>query len=178
MYKSRYEASVEKDGDKCLGSYVFLWGQKQERTPTWYGLFTEKGEETEVMDVMHYLWSGRWPANKAPHVYSLQLGGKKAVQNVYVKAGATYPVSAMVTDPDQDNLTYRWELLPEPTQVSEGGDYEARPQPAADAFSGATADGQAFVKTPAKAGAYRLFVYATDGHNNVATANLPFYVNE
>jgi hypothetical protein len=56
VYKSRYEYSVERDKNKCLGSYVFLWGQKQERTPTWYGLFTEKGEESEVMDVMHYLW--------------------------------------------------------------------------------------------------------------------------
>ena len=178
VYKSRYEASIEKDKDKCLGSYVFLWGQKQERTPTWYGLFTEKGEETEVVDVIHYLWSGRWPANKAPHVYSLQLNGKKAVQNVYIKAGETYPVLAVVTDPDQDGLTYRWELLPEPTQVGEGGDFEARPKPVVNAFTQSTSKGQASLKAPVKAGAYRLFVYATDGHNNVATANLPFYVNE
>ncbi|MEO6329585.1 MAG: hypothetical protein ABIO55_11660 [Ginsengibacter sp.] len=42
VYKSRYEYSVEKDKDNCIGSYVFLWGQKQERTPTWYGIFTER----------------------------------------------------------------------------------------------------------------------------------------
>jgi hypothetical protein len=178
VYKKRYEASVEKDREKCLGSYVFLWGQKQERTPTWYGLFTESGEETQVMDVMQYLWSGRWPANKAPHMYSLQLAGKKAVQNVQVKAGQIYPVSAVVTDPDQDRLTYRWELLPEPAQVGEGGDFEARPRPVENAFLQSASHGQASLKAPAKAGAYRLFVYVTDGHNNVATANLPFYVNE
>ena len=179
VYQSRYEASVEQDRDKCLGSYVFLWGQKQERTPTWYGLFTEQGEETEVMDVMHYLWSGRWPTNQAPHVYSLQLAGKKAVQQVHLKAGGTYPVLAVVTDPDQDVLTYRWELLPEPTQVGEGGDYEARPKPMEHAFSPLTnPGGQASLKAPTKAGAYRLFVYVSDGHHNVATANLPFYVKE
>ena len=178
VYKSRYEASVEKDKDKCLGSYVFLWGQKQERTPTWYGLFTEKGEETEVMDVLQYVWSGSWPANKAPHVYSLQLNGKNAVQNVYIKAGSTYPVLAVVTDPDQDKLTYYWELLPEPTKVGEGGDFEARPKPVDNAFVSSPNAGQASLKAPTKAGAYRLFVYVTDGKNNVATANLPFYVNE
>ncbi|MDB5239865.1 MAG: hypothetical protein JWP57_490 [Spirosoma sp.] len=178
VYKSRYEASVEQDRAKCLGSYVFLWGQKQERTPTWYGLFTEKGEETEVMDVMHYLWSGRWPANKAPHVYSLQLAGKKAAQHVHLKAGGTYPILAVVTDPEQDRLSYRWELLTEPTQVSEGGDYEARPRPVVNAVSGSVNQGQASLKAPQQVGAYRLFVYTTDGHNNVATANLPFYVTE
>jgi hypothetical protein len=43
-YKSRYMKSMHIDTTLCLGSYVFLWGQKQERTPTWYGVFTESGE--------------------------------------------------------------------------------------------------------------------------------------
>ena len=34
VYQSRYEASVQQDKTQCLGTYVFLWGQKQERTPT------------------------------------------------------------------------------------------------------------------------------------------------
>ncbi len=176
VYKSRYEASIERNKDKCLGSYVFLWGQKQERTPTWYGLFTEKGEESEVVDVMQFLWSGSWPQNKAPHIYSLQLDGKKAVDNVYVKPGSNYPVLAVAADPDNDKLNYRWELLPEPTQVGEGGDYEAKPKPVENSLSGKGDNGQAMLKAPNKEGAYRLFVYITDGHNNIATANLPFYV--
>lgn len=176
VYKSRYEASIESNKDKCLGSYVFLWGQKQERTPTWYGLFTAKGEESEVVDVMQYLWSDTWPANKAPHLYSLQMDGKKAVDNVYVKPGKSYKVVAVAADPDHDKLTYRWELLPEATQVGEGGDYEAKPKPVENVLSGTANNGQVTLKAPDKEGAYRLFVYITDGNNNVATANLPFYV--
>ncbi|HYH15787.1 MAG TPA: hypothetical protein VD794_11230, partial [Flavisolibacter sp.] len=176
VYKSRYEYAVERDREQCLGSYVFLWGQKQERTPTWYGLFTEKGEESEVIDVMQYLWSGRWPANKAPHIYSLQLDGKKATQNVYIKPGGSYEALAVVTDMDGDQLQYRWELLPEPTKVGEGGDFEERPKTLEPGLIKSARTGKALLKAPQAAGAYRLFVYITDGHNNVATANLPFYV--
>ena len=36
-----YNNGIKVDTNRCIGSYVFYWGQKQERTPTWYGLFTE-----------------------------------------------------------------------------------------------------------------------------------------
>jgi len=175
VYRSRYEYSVEEDRQKCLGSYVFLWGQKQERTPTWYGIFTERGEESEVVDVMQFLWSGKWPLNKAPHIYSLQLNNLKAVQDVQLTPGTKYDAMAVATDPDNDKLSYRWEILPEPTQVGEGGDFEARPKPVTGMMQEGDA-GKAMLTAPATAGAYRLFIYVTDGNNNVATANLPFYV--
>jgi hypothetical protein len=178
VYKSRYEYSVERDKEQCLGSYVFLWGQKQERTPTWYGLFTERGEESEVIDVMQYLWTGQWPANKAPHIFSLQLDGRKATQSVYIQPGRQYDIVAAAVDPDADQLTYRWELLPEPTKVGEGGDHEDRPGPVPGAITGEANKGKAALVAPPAEGAYRLFVYVTDGHGNVATANLPFYVRQ
>jgi hypothetical protein len=175
VYQSRYEASVLKDRAHCLGSYVFLWGQKQERTPTWYGLFTEDGQETEVMDVLQYEWSGHWPQNRAPHIASLTLDGKAATAGVTLKPGQPYPVAAAVTDPEQDQLTYQWELLPESTDLKQGGDRESRPTPLAGSVP-AGAQGQTTLTAPAQPGAYRLFVYAHDGHGNVATGNVPFSV--
>ncbi len=175
VYKSRYEWGVENDLGRCLGSYVFLWGQKQERTPTWYGLFTEKGEESEVVDVMQYLWSGKWPVNKAPHIYSLQLNGVNPVSSLTVRPGSGLHAVAVASDPDNDRLQYRWELLPEPTQLSQGGDHEDRPQPVANSFS-AVGKAEVEVKVPEKEGPYRVFVYISDGHNNIATANFPILV--
>ncbi|RZF59755.1 family 16 glycosylhydrolase [Sphingobacterium corticibacterium] len=174
VYKQRYQASIAND-KSCLGSYVFLWGQKQERTPTWYGLFTEDGEENEVVDVMQYLWSGGWPANRAPHLEALTLDGKRASDFPVVEPGKSYAISASVSDPDDDKLAVRWELLEESTDLKEGGDREERPA----ALSGLVTaeDGmRARLTAPDQVGAYRLFVYVTDGHNNVATANIPFYV--
>ena len=52
--------------EQIVGNYVFLWGQKQERTPTWYGLFTPEGEATESVDVMTYLWTGAWRKTGPP----------------------------------------------------------------------------------------------------------------
>ena len=175
VYKSRYEYSIEKDRDRCMGSYVFLWGQKQERTPTWYGMFTDKGEESEVVDVVQFLWSANWPANKAPHIYSLQINNKKAADNIYLDKAGSYNIVAVAADPDNDKLSYRWEILPEPKQVGNGGDFEAKPK-AIDGLIKDGMNGKASLQSPAEEGAYRLFVYITDGHNKVATANIPFYV--
>lgn len=174
VYKSRYEASIKKD-KHCVGSYVFLWGQKQERTPTWYGLFTEKGEESEVVDVMQYLWTGKYPKNRAPHVDSVVLNNKKASDIIYLQPGKNYPVNVFTYDPNKDKLSERWELLPESTDLHNGGDRESRPSeiPGAVTFKSLN---NSILKTPEKEGAYRLFLYISDGHNKVATANIPFYV--
>lgn len=178
VYKSRYEYSIAKDKDRCLGSYVFLWGQKQERTPTWYGIFTERGEESEVADVMQYLWSGTWPKNQAPHIYSLQVNNQKAIDFLYVKAGVNYKAGVAAFDPNNDKLIYRWEVLPEPTQLSDGGDFEARPKAVENTVTGNANQSNITFVAPSKEGAYRLFVYVSDGKNKVATANFPFYVKE
>lgn len=176
VYKKRYEASIKVDKN-CLGSYVFLWGQKQERTPTWYGLFTEAGEESEVIDVMQYLWTGKWPDNHAPHLDSIMLDGKRAISFIYLEPGKTYPVNAYVKDQDHDLLTARWELLPESTDLKNGGDRESRPQAIPGLITVSQTD-RATLKAPDKAGAYRLFLYVSDGKNKVATGNIPFFVGD
>jgi hypothetical protein len=73
--RARNDVLARFDG-QLIGSYAFLWGQKQERTPTWFGLLTEAGEETETVDVMHYIWTGSWPEIRTPRVVSFQLDGK------------------------------------------------------------------------------------------------------
>lgn len=174
VYKSRYEASIIQD-KHCLGSYVFLWGQKQERTPTWYGLFTEDGEETGVVDVMQYLWTGTWPKNRAPELSSFLLNNQQATNDIYLNADQSYPITLKVSAPNNDKLTIRYELLPESTDLKEGGDHEQRPKPMNGLVTNIT-NSKAMLRAPDKEGPYRLFVYASNGQGKVATANIPFYI--
>jgi hypothetical protein len=175
FYLKRYQAVIQPDKQQCLGSYVFLWGQKQERTPTWYGVFLESGEETAAVDVMHYIWNGAWPANRSPRLEGLWLDGKTAAQSVRLKAGQPYPIKVLSSDPDQDRLTYRWEVMAESTDLKTGGDFENKPETFKGLVKKATKS-ETTLKAPAKPGAYRLFIYVFDGKRHAAHANLPFQV--
>jgi len=160
---------------QMIGSYVFLWGQKQERTPTWFGMFTEAGEETEAVDVMHYIWTGAWPENRSPHVESLTLDGKSARQSVVLTTGETYVANFEVLDHENDLLSYRWEIKPESGATQVGGDFE-EPVPSIEGLLSnlTTMTTNVTVSVPGK---YRLLAYAFDDHGHAAHANIPFLVN-
>ena len=175
-YFKRYKAAIEADSLQCVGSYVFLWGQKQERTPTWYGVILEDGKETESVDMMHYLWNGTWPENRTPQIESYLLNNKTAYENVILEANTAYLASMKITDLENDQLNYRWEILPESTDLKDGGDFENRPT-AVEFTIISTNEGELKFNAPKEKGAYRLFGYVDDGHENAATANIPFLVN-
>ncbi|WP_411031333.1 glycoside hydrolase family 2 TIM barrel-domain containing protein [Spongiimicrobium sp. 3-5] len=174
-YLKRYKKGIEADSLQCIGSYVFLWGNKQERTPTWYGIFLEDGQETESVDVMHYVWNGEWPSNRTPAIKTFVLDGKVPQDNIYLVAGKEYNATIEIMDYENDTLTFTWEIMAESTDLKHGGDEEKRP----DAIAGAIVsqqDNSVTVRAPDN-GAYRLFVYVNDGQNHSATANIPFMVN-
>ena len=78
-------------------------------------------------------------------------------------------------DPDNDKLEYRWELLPESTDIRSGGDAEAKPE-AMDFKTIKEENGMLQFRAPLRKGPYRMFLYIYDGNGNAATVNLPFYV--
>ncbi|MGB0837902.1 MAG: hypothetical protein ACPGRE_07360 [Flavobacteriaceae bacterium] len=174
-YLDRYKNGIEVDTEQCVGSYVFLWGNKQERTPTWYGIFLRDGQETESVDVMHYIWNGVYPENRTPQIKSFTIDGQDAYQSVTVEADQKMEAVAEIFDFEGDEITYKWEILREATNVSHGGDYEERPDDIViDELS--KEGGRLVFKAPSS-GEYRLYIYATDGHNHSAAANIPFKVN-
>ena len=174
VYRRAHTEILQPLAGQLIGSYAFYWGQKQERTPTWFGLFTERSEETESIDVLHDTWTGSWPDNRSPRLVSLQLDGSSALDNVRLVSGVTYDAHVEATDPDGDSLAYRWELKPESTATQAGGDFEP-PIENLEGFIGNDAAAGIRVTAP-QPGPYRLFVYVLDGHGHAAHANLPFLV--
>ena len=168
-------AFVNDHSGLCLGGYAFVWGQKQERTPTWYGMFIKSGEASSTVDELTKYWTGKYPANRAPQIDSLKLEGKNAVENVYIKPGIASTAKVFASDPNNDPLTYQWFILKEVKVRSAGGAHEAEPETInIDIVS--NKNGELKFKSPAAEGEYRLFCYVFDGKNKVGTANFPFYV--
>ena len=173
-YLKSYQIAIKPDPN-LLGSYVFLWGQKQERTPTWYGMFLEDGTETQTVDVMHYIWTGEWPDNQAPRIRSVQLAGQTAQDSIRTQPDASLSAAVVADDPDKDDLRYQWEIMKESDSTTEGGDFEPRP-PTIDGLIKDPSAAEIELVAPTEPGTYRLFVYVHDGNGSAGHANIPFLV--
>jgi hypothetical protein len=170
-----YRNVMVKDAERCLGSYVFIWLWRFERTHTWYGMFLESGERTEAVNVMQYVWTGHWPANRAPRIEELAIDGKLAADNIYLKPGDPHTAALKVSDPDGDPVTLRWEIVPEVARAGYAGMGEKRTNPMPELIQ-KTGEREIVFTAPKQQGAYRVFVFALDGQGNAATANIPFFV--
>lgn len=172
----RYTKTIQPNHNFCLGSYVFLWGQKQETTHTWYGMFRD-GLKTESIDVMKYLWTGSWPENRAPAVLNLNIEGFTDKKQIYLGAGKVYFAIVTSYDSDYDVLTFVWNIRPE-VQIP-AGSYAGGLEKPAKPIPGLIKESQGprvhFI-APTEDGPYRIFVEIYDGQGHAGYGNIPFYV--
>ena len=106
---------------------------------------------------------------------SIFLDGKTRFDNIHLKANQKYIIDVYSHDYDNDTLKVSYEILPDkPEYWKGGGDFEKRPDTIAKE-TGLKYTGKISIIAPEDEGAYRVFVYIFDGHNNAATANIPFY---
>lgn len=180
VYEQRYNDYILAN-DRCLGSFVFLWGQKEERTPTWFSMFLERdvdglpfrGEKTPQVEAMQRVWSGKEPAQTAPVIQSMAINGKAALDNVRVGKDEPIAAEVLVSDREQDKLTYVWEILEEATVLGFGGSYEPRPDRYGQPMF---TEENRLETTVSKPGNYRLYVYVLDNTGFASTVNIPFQV--
>ncbi|WP_158267620.1 glycoside hydrolase family 2 TIM barrel-domain containing protein [Adhaeribacter arboris] len=177
---------------ECLGSYAFLWSQKQEYTTTWFSLFTQTGQPTEMIDALQYNWMNEWPVNRAPSIASLIINRQKNSKNTYLQ-GTLKKFKAIITakDFENDKLQLNWEVQKDnveiyfdptlaqnkPEIIVKGRlNYKTLQENRLKTSSTTWQNYQLEVPSPSHEGPYRLFIYLTDEHNKVATGNAAFYV--
>ena len=177
IYRTTYREAVAGQAGMCLGSYAFVWGQKQEVTATWFSLLLKDGSRLAAVDVLSEQWTGKSPVNRCPTINSLSLtiDGKQQ-QSAMVKPGTTIRVDLKAGDPERDILDVTWELFADSERYGTGGDAEG----AAELFLKALVrsdDTSAEVQLPSVGGLYRIFATVRDGHGGAAVANVPVRVD-
>lgn len=165
-YRSGYVNQIKGNVGWCLGSYVFIWGSKQEETATWFGMMLPTGENTQAVDVMTEQWSGKPPKNRSPRIESFTLSQTTA------SPGSVLSAKATASDPDGDPLAYEWHIKAESNDKRTGGAAERAPATVTATKGGS----QDVFNAPTEPGAYRVFLFIRDGKGNAATANIPFLV--
>jgi len=165
-------SDILADEKRCLGSYAFLWGSKQEATASWFGMFLPTGEKTITVDAVTKAWTNAWPANRAPVLEEtdVPLAGKTVAADTQITAVARY------RDPEGRPLAYAWEVRRESDDRKEGGDRERQPDAVEGCIVESAADGRVVVRTPRQPGGYRLFVTVRDGEGSGCMDNWPFAV--
>lgn len=165
------------DDGRFLGSLIFYWGQKQERTHTWFRLFTKDGKKTQTVHEVQNLWTTNHVKFEGANIESLQLDKKKAKDNILLKAEKEYTAEVNFSSVGTSLFwTTTWEIKPENWNIS-ANDIEKEPKTMKGLIMKKGQKKIAF-KSPTFEGPYRLFVQVEDTNGYVATANIPFYVME
>ncbi|WMJ73324.1 glycoside hydrolase family 2 TIM barrel-domain containing protein [Cytophagaceae bacterium ABcell3] len=177
LLKERYESFIAPEKDQCIGSYVFYWGFKQEKTATWFSMFDPDGNHSETVLAMHYLWTGEnQPFHSIPKLQKVTLDGQAPNENVFITAEKKYQLEAVVDTLKDENFEVIWEIKPENEAISYWGEKEKVAPPV---FA---TKGKGLYKTrftaPKEEGAYRAYCYIYNKEGGFATGNFPFYVLE
>ncbi len=170
-YRATYQ-KLKSDVQLCIGSYAFLWGDKQEATPTWFGMLLPDGEKTAAVDTMSELWSGSKPKNLCPRISSLELEGSNQVGY-----GETIRAKLDASDPEGKPLTVKWVLMADAKNYITAGEFQKTPPSYANAIVSSSETG-AEVRMPNKRGLYRLYAYVSDGAGGGACGNISLRVKD
>jgi len=159
--------SLEKNNPYYLGSYVFLWGNKREKTDTFFGLLLENGMKTAMVESVENHWRGK-KSVKCPQLHQVSPRFKQA------KSGELLNVSYELTAKYKKNLKIKWKLKKELERTYAGK--EAKVSAIQDIEMIDSGLGWASFKLPVSSGRYRLYLTAIDRKQCAATASIPLLV--
>lgn len=154
----------------CLGSFAFYWGNKQERTPTWFSIFSEDGKMNQSYHEISNFWNGNRREYHGPELDYALLNKKGAPVDIVLSSGKEAHMEILFQDKGEDSLQFTWEI-----QKEAWDDIFERQPAIKDLFIRQSLSEASFI-VPEEEGPYRIYYYAFDKQNNFATTNIPFYV--
>ncbi|SIO50046.1 glycoside hydrolase family 2 TIM barrel-domain containing protein [Chitinophaga niabensis] len=178
QYLRLYEHSMPVKDPRFLGAFVFLWGHKQEVTHTWFNLFDVTGYTSETVNVMQYLWTGKWPAHKAPQIKDMMLDGKQAKDNIILNSKTEHTAEVFLQQIPDDTARIHWEILKEDWYARNWYEPNTKKPSGHDSLLLTLKGYKVLFRTPEKEGPYRIFATFSDARGYFASANIPFYVVE
>ena len=167
-YLNSYK-SFTTDKNICLGSYAFLWGNKQEGTASWYGMLLADGSRTAAADELSKAWTGKAVANRCPSIDEIEISSNK------LKPGEKFSAKLTVNDPESDPIKTDWIVMQEAERTIAGGDFQAFPPVYPQSVISSKYNKASF-RAPQYAGLYRVYAVARDSEKGAATANMRFRV--
>ncbi|MEP4532116.1 MAG: glycoside hydrolase family 2 TIM barrel-domain containing protein [Cyclobacteriaceae bacterium] len=181
VYRTYYSDHIASNlKNSCNGSYVFLWGyQTHGQVATWYGLFTRNGNPFESVHSMQYCWLGSFPSNRPPRIERQEdvlLNGMSADKRVKVVSGKRNQATVKATDLEGEQLTYEWVIVKEGFILDKNDTTKSTLPGIAGLFESNTENTVYF--TVPEEGEYRLYAFVFDEAGNVASAAIPFMVED
>jgi hypothetical protein len=174
MYQAAY-VDIVQNGPSCLGSYAFVWCDKQDGIFPWFNLQLPSGALLEPATALAELWSGTPAANRPPAIgpagISIRYENSARQRKWYEfppGAGASVTCAVDVTDADGGPLEISWRLHADNSSDTHYGEIVGK------------ADGNEIELQLPQSGrtrCYRLSVVVEDAEGNAATASVPIRVS-
>lgn len=170
----RYRLLTSKNRANNLGTLNFYWGDKLERTPTWFSTFYEGNKRSEVLRTLEHLWKDTDRPEPALGLNYMLIDGFGAPSNLVYQPGQRKTAKLIFHESYTGNHKIQWDVFRESWDRRDWGE-GAKPRIIQNAIQLAAGDSVKFT-TPIKEGPYRISASISDSLGYTATANIPFYV--
>ena len=174
LYGARYQEFIAPlTTGKCMGDLAFYWGQKQETTQTWFSVFTENGNKTELVSTLESIWTNTPNKPWGPKINYLLVNDKGSNESLVVEAKQNMKAKLISNHLSTSQNRITWDVKPEGWFYYKWKNQQKLPSQFAMEHTNSSI---LTFSAPEEPGPYRLFVSLQNQKGEAATTNFPFYV--
>lgn len=171
-FRRGWEKGIQ-DQPHCLGSFAFIWGDKEESTFTYFGTHTDKGEPTHAAAVLSELWTGKKVDMPAPPL--LAVASDAAEEEI--APGTPIVARAQFETEPQEDWIYHWSIATDRSMKTKSGlTFENKSAEVLKGWVNRVPEKR--IIAPETPDSYRLYLKVTNAEGKAATATFPFLVAE